>query len=61
MPKQTMVISTISGTRKALVKGKGWLALAKINPNDKVRFIGKAKITWMPYRGDQNGSNMYAL
>ena len=52
MGKVTMVISTISGTRKALVKGKGWIVLTKINPNDQVRFIGKAKITWMPYKGE---------
>ena len=39
MRKRKMVISTISGEKRALVKGKGWIALPKINPNEQVYYI----------------------
>ena len=39
MEKRKMVISTISGEPRALVKGKGWIALNKIHPHKEVYFI----------------------
>lgn len=39
MGKRKMIVSTISGEPKALVKGKGWMALPKINPNEQVYYL----------------------
>lgn len=46
MGKKQMVISNVSGEKRALVKGKGWMALPKINPNDQVYYIKDVVGEW---------------
>ena len=46
MRKRKMVISTISGEKRALVQGKGWMALPKINPNDQVYYVNGIVGEW---------------
>lgn len=48
MRKRKMVISTISGEKRALVKGKGWIALTKIHPNEQVYYIKDITGEWGP-------------
>lgn len=50
MPKQTMIISTIAGEKRALVKGQGWIAINKIKPNENVKsFVGEG-VEWTPFK-----------
>ena len=49
MKKRSFVISRISGELRALVKGKGWMALNKINPNEQVAAHAEGKIEWVPF------------
>ena len=56
MRKRKMVVSTISGEPRALVRGKGWKPLKKINPNEKVYFIQDAFGVWDNFKTDKNKS-----
>jgi len=50
MEKKLLVISRISGELRALVKGKGWMVLTKINPNDKVAIHAGGKLEWIIFK-----------
>ena len=52
MEKKLLVISRISGELRALVKGKGWMALTKINPNDQVAVRAGGRLKWINFKTD---------
>jgi len=50
MKKSLLVISRISGELRALVKGKGWMALTKINPNEQVAVHAGGRLEWINFK-----------